>query len=206
VFFHDLVVVQGEALWDRVKRSFSPQCTGQKLIVGPYFPPRPLKAEVQTLRKIGLVCPLSADPDLVLALVDRVMEEFPSVRIEVRLHPNRSFSRFLERRLKKCQNVAMTTSGNWKDMGYDWDIALAGNTSSHLDLICLGVPSVGVIMDRYPQDRYGFHESGLIPFIPDLQQLVDKVNRHYSSAAWPHRREEYLPSLEARVSVRKELE
>lgn len=200
VFFHDAIFVQGEALLERILPHIRKNFIPEKIqIIGSPFPVRKMIVPVIAVSKIGIVCPLSPNVDKCAQLINILKTNYPQVIIDVRLHPNRTFSQKLLKRLKNYASVNIVESTSWSKLYLDWDFAFAGNTSAHVDLIALGIPALGIQLDHCFEDMYGFYKNGFILNITHFLDITNQINQFYLSKTWHDIYKRYIPEKETEV-------
>ncbi len=201
LFFHDIIIYQGAELLKRIQPSLI--SNSQSLIaVGPYFKKRPMKFRFDAIKKVGIVCSLSPDLKILTALIQEILQSLPKVFIEVRLHPNRTFHSNLNSCVNNfVGNVKFVDSVDWQNAELDWDLAFVGNSSAHLDVLNLGIPTTGFKLDLYEHDRYGFYKNGLVPFLKDLDGFELVLTEFYNRPVWKEVLENYLPEQVSKIDL-----
>lgn len=196
IFFHDRIIVQGGALKERIIPYLSKR-TSESLIevVGPYFSRIQMKHVNCNVSTVGVVLPLLPDEKKVLRLIKNINCKWSNAIIEVRLHPNKVFSKKVRKLLLNCRNVYIVKSADWKDIDLKWDFAFSGHSSAQVDLVGKGIPVVGYDLDNHPEDMYSFYENGFVIKVNNIDNLTERVNNFYQNKDWEKLCELYLPSL-----------
>lgn len=199
IFFHDQVVAQGEALIKRIK----PCIHSHPLInnVGAYYPVLTFKMPVRSIRVVGIVLSLNPIESKVIQLITQIGNIHPEVRIEIRPHPNLIFSNELTQNLKSLSKVSVLNPTDWINFHTDWDLAIAGNTSAHIDLIAKGIPCLGMDIDKNPEDLYGFYKDQFILKADYHNNIQQDLNDFYHHEKWNQKKLSYLPNLSATIQV-----
>ena len=203
LFFHDELIVQGNALLEIIEKNFVPS---RKLpvikMIGPYFDTKPLKLPVNQMKTVGIVCSLGPNVDQVEKLINQLTKFFTDIQIEVRLHPNKLLSGYLIERLGTFSVVKVVPSLDWAEADYEhWDFAIAANTSAHIDLIGKGIPTVGYDFDNHPDDMYDFYNKGFVPKLVDMMKVEETINLFYSNEEWKNICFSYLPESEKSLEL-----
>jgi hypothetical protein len=191
LFFHDHLIIQGKALYERI----SPFITSTPKItnVGAYYQILPLKIPIEKIKSIGIVLSLNPDTQKVVKLIDQIALLHPDVKIEIRPHPNHIFSNALIPLLKANSRVLILQPSNWNQFNPEWDFAIAGNTSAHIDLIAKGIPMMGMDIDENPDDLYGFYENNYILKTFYKSDIKNEINNFYTNLEWKSINSNYLP-------------
>ena len=199
LFFHDQIVAQGEALIERIKPflSSSPMISN----VGAYYPVLELKIPVQKIKVVGIVLSLNPIEAEILNLIDLIGKVHPEVRIEIRPHPNLIFSSELTHNLKNNSKVSVLNPVDWLNFHTEWDLAIAGNTSAHIDLIAKGIPCIGMELDQNPEDMYGLYRDSFILRCNYHNNILIELNNFYDSERWQLKKLAYLPDLAPRIQI-----
>lgn len=127
------------------------------------------------VRTLGVVLSILVDFRRVGRALDRLRAELRPERVVLRLHPNRTM-----RDPDWARHVDLTgvrVSDGARPLGEDagaCDLVVAGNTSAHLTVLKLGVPSAYLAgLDEMGDDYYGFLREGLVaPFTTDVRALA----------------------------------
>lgn len=100
--------------------------------------------------------------------------------------------------LSKFPFVKILPWTQWKDFSPQWDLAIAGNTSAHIDLIAKGIMSLGMDIDSNPHDLYHFYKNRFIYFTTNIEaSWPTDLKVFYGSAAWVATSKTYLPDIDA---------
>jgi hypothetical protein len=199
LFFHNQVVAQGDALIDRIK----PFISSNPLIsnVGAYYPVQALKIPVSKVQVVGIVLSLNPVESKIINLIKQIGSIHPEVRIEIRPHPNLIFSSELTQNLRANSKISVLAPTDWLNFHTDWDLAIAGNTSAHIDLIAKGIPCIGMNIDQNPEDIYGFYKDQFILKTDYHHNIHQDLNDFYNNEEWHQKKLTYLPSLGATIQV-----
>jgi hypothetical protein len=191
LFFHDQIVAQGDALIERIK----PYIYSNTILsnVGAYYPVQELKLPISEIKVIGIVLSLNPLESKIIQLIADIEKFNPEVRIEIRPHPNLLFSSELIQNLKINIKVKVLSPTAWTSFHNDWDLAIAGNTSAHIDLIAKGIPCIGMNIDKNPDDLYGFYSSKYILKSSYNSEIKHEINDFYSNGNWKIINKNYLP-------------
>lgn len=203
LFFHDQVVAQGDALIKRIK----PFIISNPVIsnVGAYYPVEPIRVPVPKVQVVGIVLSLNPIESSIIELISNIGKIHPEVRIEIRPHPNLIFSSELTQNLKTNKNVIVLNPTDWMHFDTDWDLAIAGNTSAHIDLIAKGIPCIGMNIDQNPEDIYGLYQDQFILKADYHNDIHHELNAFYNNEVWNQKKYSYLPFLDSRIQVDTEL-
>ena len=199
LFFHNRIVAQGDALINRIK----PLILSHPIInnVGSYYPVLPLKIPISKIQVVGIVLSLNPVESKLLNLIINIGKIHPDVRIEIRPHPNLIFSGQLTQKLRQNNKVSVLNPTDWLNFRNEWDLAIAGNTSAHIDLIAKGIPCIGMSIDQNPDDMYGFYQDHFILKMDYHQHIQNDLNAFYNNMEWNQKKLTYLPELDAKIQV-----
>lgn len=199
LFFHNQVVAQGDALIERIK----PFISSNPIInnVGAYYPVQALKIPIPKVQVVGIVLSLNPVESKIIHLIKQIGDIHPEVRIEIRPHPNLIFSSELTQNLKTNTKVSVLNPTDWLNFHTEWDAAIAGNTSAHIDLIAKGIPCIGMNIDHNPEDIYGFYKDQFILKTDYHNNIHHDLNAFYDNEEWNQKKLTYLPSLGATIQV-----
>lgn len=199
LFFHNQVVAQGDALIDRIR----PFIFSNPILsnVGAYYPVQALKVPVPKIQVVGIVLSLNPVESKIINLIKQIGSIHPEVRIEIRPHPNLIFSSELTLNLKENSKISVLNPTDWLHFHTEWDLAIAGNTSAHIDLIAKGIPCIGMNIDQNPEDIYGFYKNQFILKVDYHNDIHHDLNAFYDNEEWNHKKSAYLPRLGATIEV-----
>lgn len=204
IFFHNHIVAQGDALIERIKPFIF--ATASISNVGAYYPIQPLKVPVSKVRVIGIVLSLNPLESELLKLITQISLNDPEARIEIRPHPNLIFSDGLTEKLKNNSKVSVLHPTDWLNFHTEWDLAIAGNTSAHIDLIAKGIPCIGMDIDKNPEDIYGFYQDQFILKADYHSNIHKDLNSFYHNENWNQKKLGYLPSLAPIIQIDESIE
>ncbi|MCB0370439.1 MAG: hypothetical protein KDD45_13695, partial [Bdellovibrionales bacterium] len=109
----------------------------------------------------------------------------PDCQIILRPHPNTSLLKFKKSLLKNFSEIVISDSSKILHDSLDAiDLVIAGESSAHLEVLSLGIPSVYWRLDKIPYDHYGFVRNNFVLKVDHLFDLKNKVNSFYSSTEW----------------------
>ena len=199
LFFHDKIVAQGDALINRIKPFILSNPTVCN--VGSYYPVLAMKIPITKIQVVGIVLSLNPIESKISDLILNIKKAHSDVRIEIRPHPNLIFSSQLTKNLKENNNVVVLPPTDWLNFHNEWDLAIAGNTSAHIDLIAKGIPCIGMDIDKNPDDIYGFYQDHFILKVDYHNNIHNDLNSFYDKEEWNQKKRTYLPELDARIQV-----
>jgi hypothetical protein len=201
VFFHDEIRVPGAAYVNRVLPHLKEPARSRVVVSEPNRPPSPeLRLPPTQVRTVGVACSIIVDPLRLESIVRQCLDAFPEARIVVRAHPNRSIETRSphfpqDARVRVSERTAVTLA----EEARDWDFAIAGNSSAHLDLLGLGVPTIHMNIDGIEGDLYDFIGSGLVPRAEEATDIFTRMTTLYSGPAWRGVRASFIGEAQCRA-------
>jgi hypothetical protein len=142
------------------------------------------------VRTLGVVLSILVDWPRVGALLDRLRADLSPERIVLRLHPNRTM---LDPQWARHVSLAgVRVSRGERPLTEDaeaCDLVVAGNTSAHLTVLKLGVPTAYLpALDDVGADYYDFvNERIVAPIADDGSIDVGAIARFYDDPGWAPR-------------------
>ena len=158
IFFHDEVLISGS---DRIAAK---------------RPPAP--PDFTKVKRIGIACSIIADRERLRKVVTECLRTFPGAEIVIRQHPNRTFRAVSKNALPKNSRVVVSSRSRQPGLeaqSAEWNFAIAGSSSVHLDLRVLGIPTVHMNIDGIDWDPYDFAGSGLVPSAENAGDIPDRL-------------------------------
>jgi hypothetical protein len=181
IFFHDEIMLSASAYAGRI------QGTPRIKILDFLAKSRSLNLpNFERIKRIGIACSVVTSPELIRKTVESCLETFPNAEVVIRQHPNPTFSPVKESWLPKNPRVTVSSrkgQGPMSDL-LDWDFAIAGSSSVHLDLLELGIPTVHQNIEGIDWDLYDFVGSGLVPSVNKAHEIPASMNAVYSQERW----------------------
>lgn len=157
IFFHDEVLIQP---------------TEVKQLMTPNF---------SQVKRVGIACSVVSDGEKMRKAVQDCLDTFPNAEVVVRQHPNPTFKEISRAALPKSERLRVSSRRHslpFSSEAGDWDFAIAGNSSAHLDLMGFGVPTVHMNIDGIDWDPYDFIGSGLVPSVEHACDIPKKMTAH----------------------------
>lgn len=191
-FFHDEILVPGVAFAEKVRSNLARVAPGPNIIVSGSSGPRPVPRlpDFDRIERIGIVCSVITAPGGLRRTIETCLRAFPNAKILVRPHPNRSIARVASAELPPDPRVHLS-KGAFAPLATeagDWDFAIVGNSSSHLELLAAGVPTVYLDIDGLDDDLFEFVGQGLVPGISggslDPKHLAARMTSVYARDRW----------------------
>jgi hypothetical protein len=114
-------------------------------------------------------------------IISWARREFRGVEIVARPHPSFPLTREAASQLER-QGVVVRSAKSLSEEIVNCDLAVAGNSTSHLEIILAGVPSLYFFHERNGEfDRYGYLRDGLI-LAWQANLTTSQIDNFYSSA------------------------
>jgi hypothetical protein len=117
--------------------------------------------------------------------IDHLLQRREVARIVVRAHPANPAPNVL-RELARYSRVEVSTAATCLADLHRCDVAIAGNSSVHLESVTAGTPTVFVpALDGDALDSYGFANSGLVLTVAKPDELsLPALHRFYAASGW----------------------
>jgi hypothetical protein len=191
-FFHDEIRVPGVAFVEKIRANLARGLPGPRFVVAGTPAPRPVVRlpDFARVGRIGIVCSVIAKEGELRRAIESCLRAFPRAEVVVRPHPNRSIARLSRAELPEDPRVRLS-SGPFVPVsieGRSWDFAIVGNSSSHLELLAAGVPTIYLDLDGLDDDLFDFVSAGLVPGITgaslDPGDLAARMSSVYAQERW----------------------
>lgn len=185
----DLSILDGDAVRDVYERAGPVR--GAVVFKGSEGVARPMDTTrlADGTRTLGIVLSILVDWRNVGRLLTRWRDTLGPERIVLRLHPNVTMRdpRWADRIDLDRVHVSLGERPLAEDV-LDCDLVLAGNTSAHLTVLKLGVPTAYVQeLDEVGADYYGFVRDRIVAPVDARAIALPVIARFYSDPEWPSR-------------------
>lgn len=182
LFYFDYYIITGHSIRDRILES------NQQILNAYYLQsPSPKKfilPRSDMIRNILIIGSIVLDLDACKKLFEQIRVQLPLAKITLRLHPNpQLLPAAIAPQIPDWVNLhdgKLPLLTEFKDI----DLAIGGETSTHIEALEEGLPSIYWRIDGSPFDHYGFVERKLIPHLVDFKSLDEELNRIYLSPDW----------------------
>lgn len=162
---------------------------------------------IYELKKILIVTSIVLDESKVIHLASSLAETFPAAEIIIRLHPNKMLTGNREPELKSLSNVTIS-AGSYpieQDLN-DSDLVIGGETTALLDALLAGIPVLHWKLDEIQYDHYGLVFEGIIPAMPNTNDVIRVANDHYHSEIWAKKANNFFSIPADNKDLKSEIE
>jgi hypothetical protein len=141
------------------------------------------------VRRLGIFLSILVDWPSVARAIARLRATFEPSRIVLRLHPNREMRDPDWAGHLDLRGVTVSDGERaLEDDASDCELVACGNSSAHLSVLKLGVPTIYVRgLDEVDDDYYRFVEHGITWRLPDAGGTRDAIAAFYEDPRWPTR-------------------
>jgi hypothetical protein len=193
-FNFDKYILSSQSIYDRVKLTMTKN--GSSVLINGIHGHSPIVIpKKDDIKRIIIIGSIVWNIKKIESFLKKIRDYFPSAYIHLRLHPNqellpKDFASYIPREITYSMGQIPLIHEI-----KNYNLAFAGASSSHIEILESGIPTVYFELDNMPYDYYDFVKRGLVYDFDDFANLEDGLRKTYSNELWKNVMEYYSKKL-----------